>query len=373
MKGTWLQIIILISFSLLMILKVDELKHFKPFFRAQKTIKLSNFAVAKKNVSTKDADLIELWESMLTGRSAPVSKWIKDQYKILGLNHLFTPSGFHLSAVMLPLMKVVKDKKYQMAFLLCIAFGVFSMNGQGALKRMVLIKINQKLLGQKAGFILALLIDVLFGSFTDLPLSFCYSFLFLGIIYSGTSWMFLWFFFGQCLISYFNGVHISPLIMVLSPILNLAFGLAMPLLFILAIPLWHWQMKIGLIILELLQNLVELSAHLSSLLPFWEVNIATLLCFLLFYLRRRYLLATLILVFSHSLNLDLNKNPSFGSYEFVPRGKILRVVSNEKGEVVYWSDGKCKRELVRGIWWEKCSPKRRRSTRKNKLKKLSSV
>ena len=36
------------------------------------------------------------------------------------------------------------------------------------------------------------------------------------------------------------------------------------------------------------------------------------------------------------------------------------------------ADGKFKRELVRGIWWEKCDPLRR-STRKFRLKKLSSV
>ena len=373
MKLTWSLSIILITFCLLMILKVDQLKHFQPFFKAQKTYKLHRFDAAKKLVTPKEAELLELWESMLTGRSAPVSRWIKDQYKSLGLNHLFTPSGFHLSAVLLPFMKIIKNPKWQLVALILVGCGVFSLSGQGALKRMVLVKLGQKLFDQKAGFILAIILDLLFGSFTDSPLSFCYSFLFLGIIYSGSGWLFLWFFFAQSMIAYFNGELISPLIMVFSPILNLAFAAAMPFLFVLSYPLWSWQLNLGLSIFKVLQKLVEVSAHSSSYVPFWEINIVTLLCFGLFYFGRKRLLAVVMLVFSVSLNFNQAKNPSFGPYDFVPQGRILKIVSNETGDVVYWSDGKCKRELVRGVWWEKCSPKKKRSTQKNKFKKLSSA
>lgn len=373
MKLTWSLTIILITFVLLMILKVDQLKHFSPFFKAQRTFKLDRFEAAKKLVTPAEVELLELWESMLTGRSAPVSRWIKDQYKGLGLNHLFTPSGFHLSAVLLPFMKVIKNPRWQLIVLVLIGCGVFSMSGQGALKRMVLVKLGQKLFTRKSGFILALLLDLLFGSFTDSPLSFCYSFLFLGLIYSGSGWLFLWFFFAQSLIAYFNGELISPLIMVFSPLLNMAFAAAMPFLFLLAYPLWSWQLSLGLSILKVLQKLVEVSAHSSAYVPFWEINIVTLFCFALFYFGRKKSLALVLFFISFSLNLDQTKNPSFGPYDFVPQGKILKIVSSEAGEIIYWSDGKCRRELVRGIWWEKCSPKRKRSTRKNKFKKLSSA
>lgn len=373
MKLTWLFSVVLVSFCLLSLLKLEELKQFNPYFKAQRTFKLSRFEEAKKSATKPEIELLELWESMLTGRSAPVSKWIKDQYKSLGLNHLFTPSGFHLSAVMLPFMKLITDKKWQFILLLVIGCGVFSMTGQGALKRMVLIKINQHLLGRKTGFVLALILDILMGSLNDSPLSFCYSFLFLGIIYSGSGWLFLWFFFAQSLIAYFSGELISPLIMILSPLLNLAFAAAMPMLFILAFPLWNWQVEVGLRILSFLQQLVELSANVSVYVPSWEINTGVLICFAFFYFKQRQLLALSLLCLTLSLNLDPEKNPSFGPYDFVPQGRILKIVSNDVGEVVYWSDGKCKRELVRGIWWEKCSPKKRRSNRKNKLKKLSSA
>ena len=270
-------------------------------------------------------------------------------------------------------MKLIPQPKMQLSFLFLIAIGIFSMSGQGALKRMVLVKLNQKFLGQKLGFVIALLMDMLFGSFNDSPLSFCYSFLFLGIIYSGSGWLFLWFFFAQSLIAYFNGELISPLIMVFSPLLNLSFAVSMPFLFLLAFPLWDWQLNAGLTILRLLQKLVTLSVHLSSLVPYWEINVGVLLCFALLYFRKRRLLAFALLCLTFSLNPDQAKNPSFGNYDFVPQGKVMKIIADETGEKVYWSDGKCVRELVRGVWWEKCSPKRRRSTRRLKLKKLSSA
>jgi len=143
------------------------------------------------------------------------------------------------------------------------------------------------------------------------------------------------------------------------------------LLFLLAIPLWHWQVQIGLKILAGLQKLVEISAHASQLVPSWEINMGVLLCIGLFYYRKKRSLTLALLFLTLNLNQDKNKIPSFGRYDFVPQGEILKIIPNEAGETVYFSDGRCKRELVRGMWWEKCSPRRR--SNKNKIKKLSSL
>ena len=205
--------------------------------------------------------------------------------------------------------------------------------------------------------------DTLFGSFSESPLSFCYSFLFLGIIYSRWVLLFLWFFFAQCLIAFFSGQLISPFIILLSPLLNLAFGIAMPLLFILALPLVQWQMNLGLQILKWLQKLVEISATVSSSVPSWEINAGVICCFIFLYLGFRKSLTVSLIVLSFSLNLDNARVPSFGNYEFIPQGRLMKIIPDESGETVYWSDGKCRRDLVRGIWWEKCSP-RKGSTRK---------
>jgi hypothetical protein len=371
MKPTWPVIIIFISFLLMWVIKSEETCHLSSYFRTEKTLRLSNFNKQKIGLTESQLEALELWESMLTGRSAPLSKMLKDKYKKLGLNHLFTPSGFHLSAVMLPFTKLIQNKKWQLLFILIIGLAIFALPGMGALKRMVLVKANQNILGQRSGFILALCLDILFGSFSNSPLSFCYSFLFLGIIYSGVNFLFLWFFFGQCLIAFFNGLLISPLIIILSPLLNFFFALAMPLLFVLAIPLWSWQLQIGLKIIMILQKLVDFSVSLSGLVPSWEINLWILIMFCLFYLAKRKFLLVCLVFLTQNLNRSGVSPFRLNNYEFVPMGRIIKKVVTNNEELVYWSDGKCRRELISGLWWEKCSP-RRKSTHKF-FKKLSSL
>jgi len=54
---------------------------------------------------------------MLTGKSRSLRKADVKIYQDLGLSHLFTPSGFHLSAVTAPLFKVIASAKLRFAFL----------------------------------------------------------------------------------------------------------------------------------------------------------------------------------------------------------------------------------------------------------------
>ncbi|HXH30024.1 MAG TPA: hypothetical protein VNJ01_04360 [Bacteriovoracaceae bacterium] len=361
MDKKWLMTVLGISFFLLAVLKAQEIKSLKTFVKTFPSIKLKNFEAAKSGRPVHQRDLLELWESILTGRTAPVASWMKERYKLLGLNHLFSPSGFHLSAVLLPFMKFIKSVKLQLCFISLIGVGLYFLPGLGALKRMVMVKGGQKVFGQKQGFILALLLDVLFGSFQDSALSFSYSFLFLGIIYSGVKGLglIIWFFLAQVLLAYFQGLFISPAILLLSPLLNAGFGFAMPFLFILSLPLSDWQVECGLFILSSLQSAVDASVTVIALIPSLEIH-SGILVLLIFFLRRnwRSVLVTLLLL-SSSLNLDLSKAPSVATNEFVPRGKLVNEVSNEVEMQIYFTDGNCKLRLVRGFWWEKCSPRRR--------------
>ncbi len=219
MNKRWLLSILIISLTLLCLLKSHELKALKPYFRADSVPKLKSFQDARSKVPKKNLDYLKLWESILTGRSAPLSRMIKDRYKVLGLNHLFTPSGFHLSAILFPFMKLV-NPRHQLWILLFTGIALFFTSGLIALKRMVVIKIHQKALGLHLGFLLSLGVDILVGSFQTNTLSFTYSFLFLGIIYSGLQGigLIVWFFIGQVLIAYFQNSDVSVLVLFLSPI-----------------------------------------------------------------------------------------------------------------------------------------------------------
>jgi hypothetical protein len=163
------------------------------------------------------------------------------------------------------------------------------------------------------------------------------------------------------LITFFSGVFISPLLLILCPLLNVAFAFAMPLLFILAIPLWNWQLQIGLAILSILQKMVLLSAKLTTFFPVWEVNFFFLLCFAFIYLRKKKSLVIAILVFCNGLNLESLKKTTLGSSEFVPQGREIKRMWKDDKLIVKWSDGKCEKLLTNGLWWEKCSPLRRSS------------
>ncbi len=368
MNKPWLLTILIISLALLAILKTHELRSLSPFFRSEKVIKLKSFEAAKTRVNKQDIDLLELWESILTGRSAPLSRFMKERYQKLGLNHLFTPSGFHLSAVLFPFLKILKSSKPQLVLLLVIGAGLFFLPGLGALKRMLVIKASQNLLGMHLGFILAMVLDMFFGTFQNSALSFTYSFLFLGIIYSGLNGvsLIIWFFIGQITLAYFQGSDISPLLLIFSPVLNFGFALLMPVLFLLSFPLWNWQLSLGIFILRQIQWLVDFLATIIQHMPMLEINIALLLLIGLILFRRWKAVLIIVMLFSNSLNLDRAKYPGAATNEFVPQGELIRSVENR----VYFSDGSCRMKLVRGMWFENCSP-RRRSNRNKKLKKLS--
>ncbi len=370
MNKSWLGLVFILSFILLALLKGQEVRSLARYFKADRIIKVERFRDVKAGLSTKDQELFELWESILIGRTAPLSQWIKDRYKLLALNHLFTPSGFHLSALLLPFMKFIKTPTNQIILLSVLGFCFFWLPGFGALKRMLVIKGHQQFLGMKAGFVVAMLMDILFGTFQDATLSFTYSFLFLGIIYSGKKnlHLLILFFAAQMLIAYFQGMHVSPLLIFLSPVLNFSFGIAMPFLFLLALPMWSWQVTLALSILKILQALVDLSAQLVSYFPAWEITIMTLILFILIYThQRKYFYIGLILL-SGSLNINQLKNSGSGTYDFRPRGVILKIFNRAEDDIIYFTDGKCKRRLVNGYWEEKCSPVRR-STSRNKIKK----
>lgn len=367
----WLFTVITISFIFLALIKAHEVASLNPYFKAERTLKLKNFEEARSKVSKEDLDLLELWESILTGRSAPISRIMKEKYKQLGLNHIFTPSGFHLSAVLYPFMKFIKSSQHQLVFLGILSGALFFLPGFSALKRMVLIKINQKLFNQKAGFISALLLDMFFGTFQNSPLSFTYSFLFIGIIYSGLRGLGLivWFFFAQMMIAYFQGNDISLLLLIFSPLLNLLFTLFMPVLFVLSTPLWEWQISTGIFFLRVVQKIVDVCAGVSFLFPSLEVNIMVLMILLLFYFRRLKFMIILILFFCSSLNPDSSRIPSLGNYEFQPQGKIKKTIYRESDVSVYFSDGKCRMKLVRGFWFENCSPGARHRAEEEQYKK----
>lgn len=357
MNRPWIISITLISLALLLILKTHERKSLSPYFKGERSFKLTHFENAKKRISSGDLPLIELWESMLTGRVAPLDKWLRLEYKTLALAHVFTPSGFHLSALLWPLLLIFRRKNQKLWILGLIGCALAFLPGQGALKRMTMIKLQQHFLGLKAGFITALFLDILWGSFSGSPLGFTYSFLFLGIIYSGARGitLFVWFFCAQILISFVQGTLLSPLLLLISPFINSILAVFLPFLFLFAWPLFDWQLNAGLFLLRIMQFLVSGCYELVIRFPLLEVNICFILLLAFLLLRRWKLTLLASLLLCADLNTDHSKIRLSGSYEWQAKGRIIKTVK----EKIYREDGICRKDLVKGVWFETCSPRRR--------------
>jgi hypothetical protein len=369
----WLIGTLALSLFLLVTLKAQKVSSLAPIFSAEKTIKLDSFSEARKVTPKKDLDLLKLWESILTGRSAPVARHMKERYKILGLNHVFTPSGFHLSAALFPFLKLIKHPLSHIFWLGLIGLGLTFLPGLGALKRMVLIKIIQKKLGLRLGFGVALFADITWGTFQKQTLSFTYSLLFMGIIYSGLRGLklLIWFFFAQLILAYFQDAHVSILILIFSPILNLIFTAIMPALLILSFPLWEWQLKSGLIILRHVQTLVDFCAYCCASFPMLESHVGLMVILTAVIFRKKKIIILGSIFFCSSLNFEQGNLPTSSALH-KPLGEFYETIYREKYVLVKFRDGVCKMKLVRGFWFESCSPiKRRRSSGVKKISLLS--
>jgi hypothetical protein len=370
MNKTWPLTFLFLGFFLQAVLKTQELCSLTPFYKADAVVKLHYFSEAQKGLSPEDKDLLKLWESLLTGRAGPVSKWMKERYKLLGLNHIFTPSGFHLSAVLWPIKIFLKTQRMQLGLYLLIGLSFFFLPGMSALKRMLTIKSSQNIFGFRTGFILAIIFDLVWGTFQDSPLGMTYSLMFLGLIYSGRTGLVLafWIFIAQMMIAYFQGSFISPFLIILNPLLSLIFGLIMPVLLLLSWPLCHWQISLGVSILKGIQFLIDRSAILVQFFPQWEIHCGLFIILIFFSLRKWRWLGVSLLLMAGNLNLDLQNSPSMGRNEFYPQGKFITSFVSKKGLKVYFEDGKCEAVLSRGQWFERCSPKKGST---QKLMKLS--
>lgn len=187
-----------------------------------------------------------IYRSFLTGRKRGVSKDLKMALTNLNLLHLLTPSGLHLSSLLLIIALMRKRFKgpwpKRVELIICLSI-YFFLPGYYSLKRVALLRslfiANNYFKNHFQSlqiFSIFLIIDIMFGTFQYSKISFAYSVLFLGIIFLGGKLNFiklsLLFFSGQVLIAAINDQQISYLSVIVSPILTWVFTLAYPLLFL---------------------------------------------------------------------------------------------------------------------------------------------
>jgi competence protein ComEC len=221
----------------------------------------------KRSKSINDKNTLNLWSAYLWGKTRKLSKNIVEAHAQLHLQHLFSPSGLHLSLLQTVFPKILFP---------LLLLGSFTLPLMMALKRMALIKFAHRFFPDYRFiiFLICMLIELIASSF-NLSLSFCYSFLFLGIIYSNERWhlssLLYWIFMGNLFCHMILAKSFSIVGFLLGQIILIIFT---PLFLVqtlnLALP---WSFLVSLLkeitslYLWILVNLSAISTYFPSFIP----------------------------------------------------------------------------------------------------------
>lgn len=262
-----------------------------------------------------DKKILNLFKSFTVGNKKGLDKEVQKKYQMLGISHLFTPSGIHLSSFLLffyPLSKLLHQKKKRFYLFIASAlflFPYFFLSGYYSIRRILLLKFFnlilkkfRKYFSYFSIFILTFSIDFLFGTYHESPVSFIYSFLFLGIIFSISPHPKLFFFLGllsgQVLINFFQLTPINFLGSILGLFLTAIFAFIFPVIFCSFIFAFIFPTTLGEFSIRYFNLLVDISYQHALSFPKLFMNLPVLLLILSFNLRIKPFLKKMILIMS---------------------------------------------------------------------------
>lgn len=181
------------------------------------------------------SDASRFLATLATGDKSRLKKKFKRTFKLFGIYHLFTPSGLHLTAILLPFFYFLKKKRSKLlkTLLILILLSFFWLEKFYSLKRMCLFHILKLLFPKlkfRTIFILTFFLNFLWGGWSQSPVSFTLSYLFFGsIIFSNTKRQVLsHLFFSQMLVASFFEDYFSPFGFLIGQFFNLTFSLFFP-------------------------------------------------------------------------------------------------------------------------------------------------
>ncbi len=189
--------------------------------------------------------LAAIHSATVTGQKIKFPRRVQKILRSLHLQHLITPSGLHLSLLTSFLFPLLARRTRVMVLLPLLFLSNFH-----SLKRVALLKIFGSFkFSLWQSFLLAMVIDFLFGSFQPSPLSFMYGFLFLGSVIATASTSALASTYipfsllgAQVVLSFATSEPLFLAGYFLGLALTMLFGLLFPLLlldfFLLFVPLW---------------------------------------------------------------------------------------------------------------------------------------
>ncbi len=208
-------------------------------FKIKKKTELPLFLETKVQEKLKKGQQGALENSLNLGVRKGLSHSTYLNFKNLNLLHLFTPSGLHYFPIFW-LLKFIFSYKVLRGYSIIFWLLCLQLEGFYSLKRIAAIKMlwlwNKKSPYQLQLFhifLFVFLVDFIIGSFQFSPLSWGYSFLFLGLIFSNDKEPLITrIALGQVFISFFENFCFNPISFLSGYIISLLASLSFPMLFI---------------------------------------------------------------------------------------------------------------------------------------------
>ena len=268
----------------------------------------------------KPTHLVNLLIAYNTGSKKKLNRKMKKAHKTLHLIHLFTPSGIHLSALYLslwPLFSLARKKGSILYNTLWFGTALFPfiLSGLYSIKRMALLRIlwrlNRKFKYRRNFFHLFLLtffLDFIVGNFKYSPLSFIYSFLFLGIIaassLSGKRAIYA-LFGGQIIVGFFDLKAMAYSGFLFGFILTGIFSIFFPIFFLFYWSLSFFPFNWGGLFVAFFWNLVEICSKMAEKTGFFHSSLPLVLAVFITSLNigylKKILFAFLLIIHSEPL------------------------------------------------------------------------
>ncbi|MBT3981578.1 MAG: hypothetical protein HOE90_09520 [Bacteriovoracaceae bacterium] len=218
-------------------------------YRAKLNYPIKSWISPKKNQNHA------FYYAVITGKKRYLARELRSKVRLLGLSHIFTPSGLHvgsLLSILSPLkwFKIPKRGLIELLFLTFVwLFSHFLFRANAAKRICILYSIFRfpplKSLSLSHVLALSFLLDLLLGGFVSSPFSFFLSLLFIAIIFysidtrSNRGDLALRFFSAQYFVAFiFNG-ETSWLNILFTPLLTVLFTLVFPCVTLMKVLGWN--------------------------------------------------------------------------------------------------------------------------------------
>lgn len=249
----------------------------------------SKRSYSRASMNCPDSGIERLGRSYLYGEKSCVPKKVKEQHRILGLYHLMTPSGMHLSSLLIPAKKFIQlfkiHQHMSVLFIFCIWAFVQTLEKYYSLKRMshlYIIKALMPKISNRISIAFMIALDLISSNAFLSPLSFALSCMFIIIIFESRSnaERFFYFLLAQATIAIIFKQSFYPIGSLLGFGVGIIFCFIFPLIAISQLLNWHGLQKLLLSpMLEVIDFFTQVATQAGKL-PLHGLSLLFLLVFI---------------------------------------------------------------------------------------------